>query len=147
MADLSVASRMDRGLFASALRSAGYRVFAVNPFSASRYEDRHSSSGAKSDPGAAEVLADFVRTDSRNHREIAGDGELVEAVKILARAHQSMIWSRRRQTSSGRSILREYNRAYRLPSVTTWTPRMSSYMPCLSLHQSPGSSAIGKLIQ
>ena len=44
--------RMDRGLFASALRSAGYRVFAVNPFSALRYEDRHSSSGAKSDPGS-----------------------------------------------------------------------------------------------
>jgi len=98
----------DRGLFVSALRSVGYRVFAVNPFSASRYRDRHSSSGAKSDPGDAEVLADLVRTDSHNHREIAGDSELVEAVKILARAHKALIWTRQRQTNSLRSILREY---------------------------------------
>jgi hypothetical protein len=34
------------------------------------------------------VLADLVRTDAHNHREIAGDSELVEAVKILARARQ-----------------------------------------------------------
>ena len=40
-----------RGLFVAALIAAGYQVFAVNPMSASRYRDRHSTSGAKSDPG------------------------------------------------------------------------------------------------
>src|SRR5579864_7285938 len=53
----------DRGLFVAALVAAGYQVFAVNPMSTSRYRDRHSSSGAKSDPGDAKVLADMVRTD------------------------------------------------------------------------------------
>jgi transposase len=53
----------DRGLFAGALVAAGYQVYAVNPMSASRYRDRHSASGAKSDPGDAKVLADLVRTD------------------------------------------------------------------------------------
>jgi len=42
------------------------------------------------------VLADLVRTDAHNHRGIAGDTDLAEAVKILARAHQSMIWARGR---------------------------------------------------
>jgi transposase len=107
-ADAQVGIETDRGLFVGALVAAGYRVRAVNPFSASRYRDRHSSSGAKSDPGDAEVLADLVRTDGHNHREIAGDSDLAEAVKILARAHQSMIWARGRQTNALRSTLREY---------------------------------------
>ena len=62
----------DRGLFVAALVAAGYQVFAVNPMSTSRYRDRHSTSGAKSDPGDAKVLADMVRTDRHNHRPVGG---------------------------------------------------------------------------
>ena len=98
----------DRGLFVGALVATGYQVFAVNPMSTSRYRDRHSTSGAKSDPGDAKVLADLVRTDRHNHRPIVGDSELAEAVRVLARAHQSMIWSRSRQTNFLRSTLREF---------------------------------------
>jgi transposase len=98
----------DRGLFAGALVAAGYQVFAVNPMSASRYRDRHSSSGAKSDPGDAKVLADLVRTDRHNHRPVAGDSDLAEGIKALARAHQSMVWARRRQANQLRSALREF---------------------------------------
>ena len=93
----------DRGLFVAALVAAGYLVFAVNPMSTSRYRDRHSTSGAKSDPGDAKVLADMVRTDRHNHRPVAADSEAVQAIKILARAHQTMIWSRGRQTNGLRS--------------------------------------------
>jgi transposase len=98
----------DRGLFVGALVAAGYQVFAVNPMSTSRYRDRHSTSRAKSDPGDAKVLADMVRTDRHNHRPVAGDSELAEAIKVLARAHQTMIWARGRQTNLLRSTLREF---------------------------------------
>ena len=98
----------DRGLFVAALVAAGYLVFAVNPMSTSRYRDRHSTSGAKSDPGDAKVLADMVRTDRHNHRPVAADSEAVQAIKILARAHQTMVWSRGRQTNGLRSALREF---------------------------------------
>jgi transposase len=98
----------DRGLFVAAMVAAGYQVFAVNPMSTSRYRDRHSTSGAKSDPGDAKVLADMVRTDRHNHRPVSADSETVQAIKILARAHQSMIWSRQRQTNGLRSTLREF---------------------------------------
>ena len=97
-----------RGLFVAALIAAGYEVFAVNPMSVSRYRDRHSSSGAKSDPGDAKVLADLVRTDRHNHRPVAADSDLADAIRVLARAHQSMIWNRRRQASQLRSALREF---------------------------------------
>jgi hypothetical protein len=106
--EVVVGIETDRGLFVSALVGAGYEVFAVNPMSTSRYRDRHSTSGAKSDPGDAKVLADMVRTDRHNHRVVAADSATVQAVKVLARAHQSMTWSRARQTNLLRSTLREF---------------------------------------
>jgi hypothetical protein len=106
--EVVVGIETDRGLFVAALVAAGYLVFAVNPMSTSRYRDRHSTSGAKSDPGDAKVLADMVRTDRHNHRPVSADSETVQAVKILARAHQSMIWTRARQTNGLRSTLREF---------------------------------------
>jgi len=106
--EVIVGIETDRGLFVTALVAAGYEVFAVNPMSTSRYRDRHSTSGAKSDPGDAKVLADMVRTDRHNHRPVAADSETVQVVKVLARAHQTMVWSRRRQTNLLRSTLREF---------------------------------------
>ncbi len=107
-AEVVVAIETDRGLFVSALVATGYQVYAINPFSASRYRQRHVTSGAKSDPGDAEVLADLVRTDRQAHRPMAGDSDLAEAVRVLARAHQSMIWTRQRQLNTLRSTLREF---------------------------------------
>jgi len=49
-----------------------------------------------------------VRTDRHNHRAVAADSELAEAVKILARAHQGLIWTRQRQLNALRSALREF---------------------------------------
>jgi transposase len=83
-------------------------VFAINPLSAARYRQRHVTSGAKSDPGDAKVLADLVRTDRQHHRPIAGDSDLADAVKALARAHQNLIWTRQRQSSQLRSTLRDF---------------------------------------
>jgi hypothetical protein len=98
----------DRGPWVQALVTAGYQVFAINPLSAARYRERHVTSGAKSDPGDAKVLADLVRTDRAHHRPIAGDSELAETVKVLARAHQGLIWTRQRQVNALRSTLREF---------------------------------------
>ena len=98
----------DRGLWVGALSAAGYQVFAVNPMAVARYRDRHHVSGAKSDASDAKLLADLVRTDRHNHRRIAGDSANAEAIKVLARTHQSLIWARTRQTNTLRSALREY---------------------------------------
>jgi hypothetical protein len=105
---VTVGIETDRGLMVRALVAAGYRVLAVNPLSVDRYRDRARVSGAKSDPGDARVLADMVRTDGHQHREIATDSDLAEAIKLVARSHQSAIWSRRRFANQVRSALREY---------------------------------------
>ena len=106
--DVVVGTETDRGLWVGALTAAGYQVYAVNPLAAARYRDRHHVSGAKSDAGDAKLLADLVRTDRHNHRPIAGDSADAEAIKVLARAHQSLIWSRTRHTNALRNALREY---------------------------------------
>jgi transposase len=107
-AQVVIGIETDRGLWVDALTAAGYQVFAINPLAAARYRDRHHVSGAKSDPSDAKLLADLVRTDRHNHRPIAGDTEDAEAVKVLARAHQNLIWARTRHTNALRSALREY---------------------------------------
>ncbi|MDP9243028.1 MAG: IS110 family transposase, partial [Actinomycetota bacterium] len=98
----------DRGLLVGALVAAGYVVFAINPMPVDRYRDRHRTSGAKSDPGDAKVLADLVRTDRMNHRVVAGDSELADEVKLLARTHQNFCWERQRHVNRLRSALREF---------------------------------------
>lgn len=98
----------DRGPWVQALIATGYRVYAINPLQVARYRERHATSGAKSDPGDAHVLAEIVRTDRAHHRPVSGDSEQAEVVKTLARTHQTMIWSRQRQTNQLRSMLREF---------------------------------------
>jgi transposase len=106
--EVVVATETDRGLFVGSLVATGYRVLAVNPLSVSRYRERYSTSGAKSDPGDARVLAELARTDGHIHRPVAGDSDLAEAIKVLARAHQGLIWTRQRQLNQLRSTLREF---------------------------------------
>jgi transposase len=105
---VAVGIETDRGLWVSALSGAGYQVWAINPMAAARYRDRHHVSGAKSDASDAKLLADLVRTDRHNHRLVAGDSPDAEAIKVLARTHQSLIWARTRHANMLRSALREY---------------------------------------
>jgi transposase len=107
-AELVIGIETDRGLLVHSLVAAGYTVFAINPLAVSRYRDRHTVSGAKSDPGDSKVLADLVRTDRQNHRAIAGDSARVEAIKVMARAHQQLVWDRQRLVNRLRSSLREF---------------------------------------
>lgn len=106
--EVIVGIETERGMWVQALIAAGYQVFAINPLSVSRYRDRHNVAGAKSDPGDAKVLADLVRTDRHNHRPIAGDTAEAAGVKVLARAHQNLIWDRTRHTNRLRNDLREF---------------------------------------
>jgi transposase len=106
--EVAVGIETDRGLWVMALRAAGYTVYAINPRQVSRYRERHGTSGAKSDKADAHTLADMVRTDSHQLRPAAGDSAGAEAIKVAARAHQTLIWERTRQVQRLRAALREY---------------------------------------
>jgi hypothetical protein len=106
--EVFVGIEKDRGLVVTAMLGAHYHVYALNPMSVARYRERHVTSGSKSDPGDAKVIADVVRTDRHNHREAVGDSENADAIKVLARAHQRAIWSCQREQNALRSALKDY---------------------------------------
>lgn len=107
-ARVKVGIETDRGPWVAALVSAGYEVFAINPMSVARYRERHSTSGAKSDTADAHLLAEIVRLDRAHHRAVAGDSQQAEAIKLVARTHQSLIWDRTRQVLRLRCALRDF---------------------------------------
>jgi transposase len=105
---VAIGIETDRGSWVQALIAAGYTVYAINPRQVARYRERHSNSGAKSDAADAHTLADMVRTDAHQLRPMAGDSEQAQAVKVVARAHQTLIWDRHRHMLRLRTALREY---------------------------------------
>jgi transposase len=105
---VAIGIETDRGPWVQALVAAGYTVYAINPRQVARYRERHGSSGAKSDAGDAHTMADMMRTDRHQLRAVAGDSEQAQAVKVVARAHQTLIWERHRHMLRLRTALREY---------------------------------------
>jgi transposase len=105
-AEVVIGIETDRGPWVQALVAAGYTVLAVNPLQASRYQERLSVSGAKSDAADAHMLADMVRTDSHQLRPVAGDSAEAEAIKVVIRAHKTLIWERTRHAQRLRHACR-----------------------------------------
>ncbi len=130
----------DRGPWVSALRAAGYQVFAINPLSSARYRERYSTSGAKSDAGDAHVLAEIVRLDRDHHRQIAGDTDLVDAVKLVARAHQTAVWERTRHVLRLRSTLLEY-----FPAAVEAFDDLTAKDALVLLGRAPSPARVAKL--
>jgi len=106
--EVLVGIETDRGPWVQALIAAGYRVYAINPLQVARYRERRTVSGAKSDAGDAHALADMVRTDAHQLRAVAGDSDLADAIKVVARTHKTLIWERTRHVLRLRQALREY---------------------------------------
>ena len=107
-AQVVVGIETDRGPWVQALAAAGYQVYAINPLQVARHRGRHGVSGAKSDAGDAHTLADMVRTDRHQLRPIAGDSVQAQAIKVVTRAHKTLIWERTRHALRLRHALREY---------------------------------------
>jgi transposase len=106
--EVAIGIETDKGPWVQALVAAGYAVYAVNPRQVARFRDRHGTSGAKSDQGDAHTLADMVRTDRHQLRVIAGDTPQAQAVKVVARAHQTLIWDRQRHALRLRAALLDF---------------------------------------
>lgn len=140
--EVAIGIETDGGLLVTALVASGYRVHAINPKAASRYRDRHAISGAKSDAGDAKVLADAIRTDEHLHRTVAGDSPEVEAIQVLARAHQNLIWAKGRQANALRNALREF---YPQALMAFSPEQLGTKEACEVLSMAPSPSAAAHL--
>lgn len=137
---VDIAIETDRGLLVAALRAAGHRIYPVNPKAVARYRDRHTVSGAKSDPGDALVLAHLLRTDRDWHRPLPQNSELATAVSVLARAHQDQVWARQQDTNRLRSLLREF-----FPAALIAFPDLHTNTALVVLAIAPNPAAAAKL--
>lgn len=106
--EVTVGIELDRGLLVGSLVAAGYRVLKIEPLATARFRERFGSAGGKSDVGDARVLADAVRTDGHQLQPVATNSDLADAVRVIARAHQSAIWDRIRHTQRLRHALLAY---------------------------------------
>jgi transposase len=106
--EVVVGIETDRGPWVRALVASGYLVYPINPLQVARFRETERSSGGKSDAADAHTLADMVRTRRHTLKPMAGDSGRAETVKVLTRAHQTLIWERTRHVLRLRQMLREF---------------------------------------
>ena len=101
---VKVGIETDRGPWVAALVAAGYEVFAINPMSVARYRERHSHVGGEvRSRGCARAGRDRAAGPGPSPPGRRGLSAEVEAIKLVARTHQSLIWDRTRHVLRLRS--------------------------------------------
>ena len=90
--EVVVGIETDRGPWVQALVASGYTVYPINPLRVARFRETEHSSGGKSDAADAHTLADMVRTKRHTLRAMAGDSGRAETIKVLTRAHKTLIF-------------------------------------------------------
>ena len=91
-----VAIERPDGLLVNALLTAGYAVYALNPKVVDRYRGRTRTTGAKSDPADAELLARILLTDRDRHRPLRPSSVEAEEIRTLARQDERASRDQRR---------------------------------------------------
>jgi len=88
---LRLAIERPDGLLVDTLVDAGIAVVPMHPNKLKAARERYTSSGAKSDPGDAYVLADLLRTDGHRFRELAPLSEATKALRALVRSRDDLV--------------------------------------------------------
>jgi len=91
---LRLAIERPDGLLVDTLVDAGIAVVPIHPNKLKAARERYTSSGAKSDPGDAYVLADFLRTDGHRFRDLAPLSEQTRALRALVRTRDDLVRAR-----------------------------------------------------
>lgn len=91
---LRLAIERPDGLLVDTLVDAGIAVVPIHPNKLKAARERYTSSGAKSDPGDAYVLADFLRTDGHRFRELQPLSEATRALRALVRSRDDLVKAR-----------------------------------------------------
>jgi hypothetical protein len=81
-------------------------------------------------------LANLLRTDRARHRPMPNDSEQVEAIAVLARAHQDAVRTGQRDANRLRSLLREF-----FPAAVTAFPRLTTRSALTILAAAPTPTA------
>jgi transposase len=89
-----VAIERPDGPLVEALMGAGLTVYVVAPAMLKAVRSRYGASGAKSDPGDAFCLADFLRTDRRRLRAVVPDAPATKGLRAVTRTRKDLVDAR-----------------------------------------------------
>ena len=139
-AAVCVAIERPDGLLVEALLDGGYTVFALNPKAVERYRDRTRTTGAKSDPADAELLARILLTDRDRHRPLRPSSPQAEELRALARQDERASRDARRFLNRLRAdLLAVY------PQALAAFPDLDTVSACAFLERWPTAAQAGRL--
>jgi transposase len=93
-AELPVAIERPSGLLVDALLEAGHPVIPIHPNVVRACRSRYRTSGGKSDPADAFMLADILRTDGHRFRPLMPASDDIKALRALVRARDDLVATR-----------------------------------------------------
>lgn len=93
-AELPVAIERPSGLLVDALIEAGHPVIPIHPNVVRACRSRYRTSGGKSDPADAFMLADILRTDGHRFRPLMPASDDIKALRALVRARDDLVATR-----------------------------------------------------
>jgi transposase len=89
-----VAIERPDGPLVEAMIDAGLEVFVIAPRQLKALRTRYGSTGAKSDPGDAYVLADVLRTDGHRFKPLVQDSPETKILRALTRTRKELVEAR-----------------------------------------------------
>jgi transposase len=93
-ADMPVAIERPDGRLVDCLLEAGHRVVPVSGRAIKAWRESEVASGAKSDPGDAEVIAEYLRLRLRHLRVLDPFSDETRALRALVRARDDLVHAR-----------------------------------------------------
>jgi len=138
--ELRIAIERPDGLLVDTLVDAGLKVVPIHPNKLKAARDRYTTSGAKSDPGDAYVLADFLRTDGHRFRELAPLSDQTRTLRALVRTRDDLVKARVALTNQLAAQLAVF-----WPGAAALFYRLDSAIALAFLERYPTPEAAGSL--
>lgn len=137
---LRLAIERPDGLLVDTLVDAGIAVVPIHPNKLKAARERYTNTGAKSDPGDAYVLADFLRTDGHRFRELQPLSESTRALRALVRSRDDLVKARVALTNQLAAQLAVF-----WPGAAEIFARLNSYIALAFLTRYPTPEAAAQL--
>lgn len=135
-----VAIERPDGLLVDARLAAGYKIYALNPKAVERYRGRTRTTGAKTDPADAALLARILLTDRDRHRPLRPASPQTEEIRALARQDERAS----RDTRRFRNRLRADLLAV-FPQALAAFPDLDTVSACAFLERRPTAEQAGRV--
>jgi transposase len=135
---VALALEQSRGAVIYALMNYDFlRLYPVPPKTLARYREAFATSGAKSDPGDADLLLELVRTHRDRLRAWQPDDELTRQLRLLTEHRRKTVGDRTRLTNRLNDLLKTY-----FPQARDWAGDLRSPAACEFLRAWPTLEAV-----